>query len=168
MFDVGFIELLLCAVIALLVLGPERLPVAARAAGRWIGKARRMTRTFTAELDRQLKAEELREKIRKEGSELGAEEIQRNFQAGLDQARKYTDYVITDDQVSAAPSTGPAAPANAAPARETRADAPGKDSLGQDEPTQDQPIQDEPTRADKSPAAPEPIRDQKSQEVQHR
>ena len=42
MFDIGFLELLICGVIALLVLGPERLPTAARAAGRWIGGARRM------------------------------------------------------------------------------------------------------------------------------
>lgn len=99
MFDIGFVELLVCAVIALLVLGPERLPVAARATGRWVGKARRMVSGFTSELDRQLKAEELREKIRKEGSELGAEEIQRNFQEGLAQAKKFTGYVVTEDQV---------------------------------------------------------------------
>ncbi|MAL99997.1 Sec-independent protein translocase protein TatB [Hydrocarboniclastica marina] len=99
MFDIGFVELLICAVIALLVLGPERLPVAARATGRWIGKARRMASSFTSELDRQLKAEELREKIRKESSDLGAEEIQRNFQEGLAQAKKYSEYVVTEDQV---------------------------------------------------------------------
>ena len=113
MFDIGFIELLVCGVIALLVLGPERLPVAARATGRWIGKARRMTRHFTNELDRQLKADELREKIRKEGSKLGAEDIQRNYQQGLDQARKYTDYLVKDELVkdesaSTAPASGSA------------------------------------------------------------
>lgn len=108
MFDIGFIELLVCGVIALLVLGPERLPVAARATGRWIGKARRMTRHFTNELDRQLKADELREKIRKEGSKLGAEDIQRNYQQGLDQARKYTDYLVKDEPAPAAPASGSA------------------------------------------------------------
>ena len=50
MFDIGFLELLICGVIALLVLGPERLPTAARAAGRWIGGARRMVSQFTSEL----------------------------------------------------------------------------------------------------------------------
>ncbi|MCM2321560.1 MAG: Sec-independent protein translocase protein TatB, partial [Pseudomonas sp.] len=38
MFDVGFSELLLVALVALLVLGPERLPGAARTAGLWIGR----------------------------------------------------------------------------------------------------------------------------------
>ncbi|MEP1584548.1 MAG: Sec-independent protein translocase protein TatB, partial [Marinobacter sp.] len=50
MFDIGFVELLICGVIALLVLGPERLPTAARAAGRWIGGARRMVSQFSSEL----------------------------------------------------------------------------------------------------------------------
>lgn len=123
MFDIGFIELVLCAVIALLVLGPERLPVAARATGRWIGKVRRMTRNFTSEMDRQLRADELREKIRKEGSDMGAEAIQRNFKDGLDQARKYTDYLVDDKPV--APVSGPASPANAV---STRADDPAADT----------------------------------------
>lgn len=124
MFDIGFLELLVCAIIALLVLGPERLPVAARAAGRWIGKARRLTRNFTAEMDRQLKAEELREKIRKEGSQMGADAIQRNFQEGLSEARKYKEYLVSDAPV--APPSGPAAPANATPATETSAEVPSR------------------------------------------
>ena len=40
MFDIGFSELLVIAVVALLVLGPERLPKAARYAGLWVRKAR--------------------------------------------------------------------------------------------------------------------------------
>ena len=40
MFDIGFSELLVIAVVALLVLGPERLPKAARFAGLWVRKAR--------------------------------------------------------------------------------------------------------------------------------
>jgi len=42
MFDVGFSELLLLAVIALVVLGPEKLPHAARMTGAWVGRIRRM------------------------------------------------------------------------------------------------------------------------------
>ena len=41
MFDFGFSEMLVIGVIALVVLGPERLPVVARTAGEWVGKAQR-------------------------------------------------------------------------------------------------------------------------------
>ena len=95
MFDIGFLELLICGVIALLVLGPERLPGAARTAGRWIGRSRRLVSQFTSELDRQIKAEELKEKLRQEGG-IDLEGVQRNIREGLDQARKYEHLVVED------------------------------------------------------------------------
>ncbi len=70
MFDVGFSELLLVGVIALVVLGPERLPRAARSAGHWVGRARATVQRFTAEVDRELKAEELRQTLREETRQL--------------------------------------------------------------------------------------------------
>jgi sec-independent protein translocase protein TatB len=88
MFDIGFLELLICGIIALLVLGPERLPTAARAAGRWVGGARRMVSQFTSELDRQLKADELREELRKAG-DIGLDDVQKTVRGALDEAKKY-------------------------------------------------------------------------------
>ncbi|MCA0197227.1 MAG: Sec-independent protein translocase protein TatB [Proteobacteria bacterium] len=60
MFDVGFGELLLIAVVALVVLGPERLPKAARFAGLWVRRARAQWYSVRAELERELEAEELK------------------------------------------------------------------------------------------------------------
>lgn len=97
MFDIGFLELLICGVIALLVLGPERLPAAARAAGRWIGGARRMVSQFTAELDRQLKAEELREELRKAGN-VGLDDVEKTVRSALDEAKKYEHMILKDEQ----------------------------------------------------------------------
>ncbi|MCY4148216.1 MAG: Sec-independent protein translocase protein TatB [Gammaproteobacteria bacterium] len=55
MFDIGFWEMAFISVIALLVIGPERLPAVARGVGLWVGKARRMIndvkRDFKKELD---------------------------------------------------------------------------------------------------------------------
>lgn len=96
MFDLGFLELVICGVIALLVLGPERLPSAARAAGEWVGRARRVTRQFTQELDRQVKVDEIREQLRREQSEVGYEDIQRNVQEALDEARKYEHLILPE------------------------------------------------------------------------
>jgi len=92
MFDIGFLELLICGIIALLVLGPERLPSAARAAGRWIGSARRMTSQFTSELDRELKAEDLRQELRKVG-DVGLDDVQKTVRDALDEAKKYENIV---------------------------------------------------------------------------
>lgn len=99
MFDIGFLELLICGVIALLVLGPERLPTAARAAGRWIGGARRMVSQFTSELDRELKAGELRDELRKAG-DVGLEDVQKSVRGALDEAKKYEHMILPDDQTT--------------------------------------------------------------------
>ena len=65
MFDVGFWELALIAVVALLVVGPERLPALARSVGLWVGKIRRYTDHVRREVERDFKAHELREMIEK-------------------------------------------------------------------------------------------------------
>lgn len=64
MFDVGFSELLLIAVIGLLVLGPQRLPKAARMAGMWLRKARTSWQSVKAELERELADEELQRNLK--------------------------------------------------------------------------------------------------------
>lgn len=66
MFDVGFSELLLLAVIALVVLGPEKLPHAARMAGAWVSRIRRMLINVQADIENEVAAAEMRERIRKE------------------------------------------------------------------------------------------------------
>jgi sec-independent protein translocase protein TatB len=60
MFDFGFSELLLIAVVALVVLGPERLPKAARFVGLWVRRARAQWYSVKSELERELAAEELK------------------------------------------------------------------------------------------------------------
>ena len=60
MFDIGGSEILLTAFVALIVLGPERLPKAARFAGLWIRRARAQWASVRAELERELEAERLR------------------------------------------------------------------------------------------------------------
>ena len=60
MFDVGFWEIAIIALIALIILGPERLPRAARTMGLWVGKARRTLSEVKRDIDRELDASELK------------------------------------------------------------------------------------------------------------
>nr|VFJ68641.1 MAG: sec-independent protein translocase protein TatB [Candidatus Kentron sp. FM]VFJ68896.1 MAG: sec-independent protein translocase protein TatB [Candidatus Kentron sp. FM]VFK15890.1 MAG: sec-independent protein translocase protein TatB [Candidatus Kentron sp. FM] len=64
MFDIGFWELTVIAIIALVVIGPDRLPEFARTTGLWIGKARRFFSSVKSDIDRELQAEELKRMIR--------------------------------------------------------------------------------------------------------
>jgi sec-independent protein translocase protein TatB len=64
MFDVGFSELLMIAVVALIVLGPERLPKAARFAGLWVRRARAQWNSVKSEFEREMADDELRRTLR--------------------------------------------------------------------------------------------------------
>ena len=54
MFDIGFWELVLIAVVALLVVGPERLPQLVRDAGRWVRAVRRLVADTRSQIEREL------------------------------------------------------------------------------------------------------------------
>lgn len=61
MFDIGFMELALIGVVALVVIGPERLPGVARTVGRWMGSARRFMNSVQADINLEVsKADELK------------------------------------------------------------------------------------------------------------
>ena len=53
-FDVGFFELMLIGVVALLVVGPERLPMLARTAGKWLGKGKQMISSVKADIAQEM------------------------------------------------------------------------------------------------------------------
>ena len=63
MFDIGFFEICLIAIIALLVIGPEKLPRVARTTGLWVGKMRGMVKTVQYEIDEQIRIEELKKSL---------------------------------------------------------------------------------------------------------
>ena len=75
MFDVGFWEISVIGVVALIIVGPERLPGLARTAGLWIGKARRMISDVKRDIDRELKASEMGEL--KEGLDSAKKEVEK-------------------------------------------------------------------------------------------
>ena len=65
MFDIGFWELALIGVVALLVVGPDRLPALARTVGLWVGKIRRYVSTVRDDIEREIQADELKSLLSK-------------------------------------------------------------------------------------------------------
>jgi sec-independent protein translocase protein TatB len=70
MFDVGFAEVFLILVVALLVVGPQRLPHVAAKAGRWYRQARRMVESVRGDFEREFNTQELRDILNQQESEI--------------------------------------------------------------------------------------------------
>lgn len=119
MFDVGFSELVLMAIVALVVLGPEKLPHAARVAGAWVGRIRRTVSNMQAEIEREVSAQEVRERLQKEIEAVRAAgqdmDIQQPFQAVADDMQALQG----DLRSSLPPATGTGMPVIMPPADDT-------------------------------------------------
>ncbi|PPD05166.1 MAG: twin-arginine translocase subunit TatB [Methylobacter sp.] len=92
MFEVGFSELCMVALVALLVIGPERLPKVARLAGFWLGKARSTVNQVKSEIRAELHAEEMRQMLEQQQAEFNT------IHQTLDEVKE----VMQDAQASAA------------------------------------------------------------------
>ncbi|RKT44383.1 Sec-independent protein translocase protein TatB [Thiocapsa rosea] len=105
MFDMGFWELLVIGVVALVVIGPERLPRVARIAGLWLGRARRTLASVQDEIRRELKADELKEILDKQARSRPLESI-------LEEPAKRTAKPASGTEAARAPARGepPGAP----------------------------------------------------------
>jgi len=88
MFDIGFWELALVGIVALLVVGPERLPKVARTVGLYVGKARRFMSSVKGEIDRELKADELKRIMAEQAKSSGLYDIREQAGAGLSEVER--------------------------------------------------------------------------------
>lgn len=105
MFDVGFSELLLLAIVALVVLGPEKLPHAARIAGAWVGRIRRTVSSMQEEIEREVAAQEVRQQFEKQFRDLGGQDFVKELEA----ERRDIEQAINDTAAEAAAPPGEAA-----------------------------------------------------------
>ncbi|WP_213875628.1 Sec-independent protein translocase protein TatB [Pseudomonas sp. dw_358] len=104
MFGINFSELLLVGLVALVVLGPERLPGAARTAGLWVGRLKRSFNAIKAEVEREIGADEIRRQLHNE-----------HLQSLEQEARKILNPQYTPPSMLPAEPVEPAAAAPLAP-----------------------------------------------------
>jgi sec-independent protein translocase protein TatB len=102
MFDVGMLELFLVAVVALLVVGPERLPKLARTAGMWLGRGRRFVTSVKDDIDREIKADELRAILEKQKRNNPMHEIVEDTRKTFDDIKAKTESAIDPQDKKAA------------------------------------------------------------------
>lgn len=105
MFDVGLLELFLVGVVALLVVGPERLPKLARTAGLWIGRGRRFIGSVKDDIDREIKADELRAILDKQKASNPLHEV-------VEDTRKTFNDIKSDTEAAVDVKNRPSAPAS--------------------------------------------------------
>ncbi len=67
MFDIGFPELMIVSIVALLVIGPEKLPETVRTIALWVGRIKRSLANIKLELENEIGADEIRQQLRNEG-----------------------------------------------------------------------------------------------------
>ena len=89
MFDIGFSELVVCAIVALVVIGPERMPEAVRTVGLWIGRFKRGLRETRSEIERQMGMDDIRRQLHNE-----------DIMRSLEDARRDMDSVVAQTQAS--------------------------------------------------------------------
>lgn len=88
MFDIGFGELLLVFVIALVVLGPERLPIAVRTVAGWIRTLRSLASTVQNELAQEMKLQELQESLKKVEQASQLQNLSPELKASMDELKE--------------------------------------------------------------------------------
>ena len=112
MFDIGFSELFLIAIVALVVLGPERLPKAARFAGLWVRRARAQWYSVKSELENELASEELKRTLR--DTRQAVADIDADIRTAQAEARREFDtmqaQIERDDSADSADSADSTAP----------------------------------------------------------
>lgn len=153
MFDIGFGELILVLVIGLVVLGPERLPVAVKTVAGWIRVMRSMAANVQNELTQELKLQELQDNLKKMEEQAGkaispelkasmddlkeaADTLRRSYQEPVDSLKKQLDPEALADQEIGIPPARPASagtpavqnPSPAAPSPATAEEIPARPS----------------------------------------
>lgn len=114
MFDIGFWELALIAVVALLVVGPERLPSMARNVGLWVGRIRRYVQHVKDDIEEEIRSDELKKMLNQSDDTAGLGDVLAETRDALSEVRSEISAAEGDAEAESEetpPETGDAAPA---------------------------------------------------------
>jgi sec-independent protein translocase protein TatB len=125
MFDIGFSELLVIAVVALIVIGPERLPKVARTIGHLIGRMQRYVNDVKADIAREMELDELK-KLRS-----SMEETARSFEQSVQKEIRETESELASLAESAQPEAEPKQPPAAEEEPSTEGERPAESASSQ-------------------------------------
>ena len=95
MFDAGFLEMIVIAVIALVIVGPERLPGIARKIGGWLGKARALVNSTRSEIERELRTDEMRNMLVMQEEKI--RDLQDSVQTRVDSVSQHLNERVKDE-----------------------------------------------------------------------
>ncbi len=138
MFDVGFLEVLVIGVVALIVIGPEKLPAVARTVGGWVGKVQRFVRGVKSDFANELKSGDLQKIIGDQNDQINelrslVNNARQELKAGVDDATSTTRTSMADfkkmvedgdgeTQLNDSPPTGTGTSAGDSSSRQTLAE----------------------------------------------
>ena len=142
MFDIGFPELLVVSIVALLVIGPDKLPETLRALFLWVGRLRRSLTNIRADIENEIGADDIRQQLHNESIMKELKETRQQLQRVVNQ----TDQTLTEikqastalslaDTSSNSPSNSPSKAPSKAPSNAPSDSLPN--SLSNTEPSRD-------------------------------
>lgn len=97
MFNIHSTEILLVLIVALIVIGPERLPAAIRTASLWVGRFRRSFYKVKAEIEREINADEIRRQIHNESVLAELEEAKQDIEGSARDAEQSVNKIVSSD-----------------------------------------------------------------------
>jgi sec-independent protein translocase protein TatB len=157
MFGISFSELLLVGLVALLVLGPERLPGAARTAGLWIGRLKRSFNAIKQEVEREIGADEIRRQLHNEHILSLEEEARKIMQPQQPPVQPVAQPATVAEASPASEPTMPVMGATPAPSADIGPAAPAESASVSPTPVQAQPVQPAPAATPAPTIAPAPV-----------
>ncbi len=135
MFDMGFTEMMLIGIVALIVIGPERLPGVARTAGKYFGRLKRFMTSVKADVEQELRADELRQILADQQRELDTIKDSMNvagkaFEKEVNAVSDAGESLVQDLDATAATDEQGSAPENDIPDPGTAAEPVSTDQSG--------------------------------------